>query len=295
MKSLGFALVLVVGIVMSATAFAGGATTVGGGGDHYSAQFIELGRGISRALFSHSLSGVNPELFKRAVETTKVNSQQKLALNGNIVDAINYPNTKQIIQSRESWDKMAGNWSQRVRLVLHEYLGIMNLDDSSYQISNQFDPSWVISFPAKFKFNILNTAGYCDYINGTPSCSRSGYDSKIFEIELKPNRDGSGPRSGFLRLIEPFREKNKNSDVGNFWAEIRLIEEIPGQQYELMVDFYGWPNFQKPNNYFSSTFNMIFSYPAGFFKLDLVGPPARVSNSPENPIYQQGLKVEWVP
>jgi hypothetical protein len=118
-------------------------TDWGNGGDEYSKQFIELGIDILESLVQQPLPGVNNEQLMAAIQNTKVNSvAEELILNGHVVDAINYPfrNPPQIVLSRLSWDRLSGlQEHRRAFLVLHEYLGIMGVDDSRYQISGMLD------------------------------------------------------------------------------------------------------------------------------------------------------------
>jgi len=75
--------------------------------------------------------------FAAAIARTSVYSVDKTVLNGNEVDAINYPDIEspRILISRSRWldDRLTNQ--MRALLVFHEYLSIAGYDDSSYKIS----------------------------------------------------------------------------------------------------------------------------------------------------------------
>lgn len=136
--------ILFIATSLSAFAFEEG-TDRGNGGDEYSKSFIEYGLDISEALGQNPIPGVDAKSLQQAVRNTFVNSQENLVLRGNEVDAINYPNPQnpRILVSRSGWDRLASTPHRRAFLVLHEYLGILGIDDSRYQISSLLDRAGV--------------------------------------------------------------------------------------------------------------------------------------------------------
>jgi len=113
----------------------------GNGGDEYSKAFIDLGVDLAESLAQHPLPGVSADGLLAAIQATKVNSRDRLLLRGDEVDAINDATLSppQILLSRAGWNRMEAAPHRRAFLVLHEYLGIMGLDDSRYQISRLLD------------------------------------------------------------------------------------------------------------------------------------------------------------
>ena len=114
----------------------------GNGGDEYSQEFVAIGYELVESLMKEPLAGVDAKALLQAVEGTKVKStSQRLLLRGQEVSAINDPlaTPPQILISQSAWDKMANETHRRVFLAFHEYLGIMGLDDSNYQISLRLD------------------------------------------------------------------------------------------------------------------------------------------------------------
>jgi hypothetical protein len=140
-------------------------TEVGNGGDSYSVEFTQIGYHLADFLLTHSISGVDAEFFRKMVASAQINStHDRLELNGNAVDAINYPNAAppKIRFSRTGWDAFAQNPSAKVRLVFHEYLGLLKVDDSRYQVSHRLDPKdaynlWLHDQPYRDLIGALKT------------------------------------------------------------------------------------------------------------------------------------------
>lgn len=80
------------------------------------------------------------EDFNSAIERTSIYSVEKTVLNGNEVDAINYPTVvaPRILINRNRWLDERLSITMRALLVFHEYLSIAGYDDSSYRISYTF-------------------------------------------------------------------------------------------------------------------------------------------------------------
>lgn len=113
----------------------------GNGGQSAAQEFVSMGYELAEWLPSRPVEGVDAAAFRRVVETTRVTTQAQLALNGALVDAINYPdaNEPRIELSLNGWERMQGGRHQRVLLAFHEYLGILGVDDSRYQVSSKLD------------------------------------------------------------------------------------------------------------------------------------------------------------
>jgi len=107
---------------------------VGNGGDSYAIEFVTIASDILNYLGDTDSGGLDLEKLKEVMKTTKVEStNQALSLGGIPKDAINYPTEKRIIFNRTAWGN--SKEGQKPRLVLHEYLGILGVDDSSYALS----------------------------------------------------------------------------------------------------------------------------------------------------------------
>jgi hypothetical protein len=121
-------------------AVAGGGSEVGNGGDTWSIDFVSTANRtaeeISR-MTPEQRYGVEPLSLSKTIELTKVESTPEPIFIGGIQKtAINYPNQKKILLSRPSWDAVK-NMIVKRRLALHEFLGIMRIDDQNYQISSK--------------------------------------------------------------------------------------------------------------------------------------------------------------
>jgi hypothetical protein len=116
-----------------------------GGGDIRAIQFKKIGLAIVEYLREGSLpeelKSLDPNRLKKAVGSTTVESTNEvLSLDSQqtssavIKDALNSPKKHSILFNREAWDILADG-SHRAALVLHEYLGIMKVDDRNYTYS----------------------------------------------------------------------------------------------------------------------------------------------------------------
>lgn len=113
-------------------------TSSSGGGDGDSIEFVQMGYRLNQALRASPMPDFSIDAFSKAIEATTVNStDQQLLLGGMVKDAINYPLKGEIVFNLNAWEK--ANFGRRIRLVFHEYLGILGADDSSYQITNRLD------------------------------------------------------------------------------------------------------------------------------------------------------------
>ena len=167
-------------LLVSQVAFAQDGGISGGGGDGYAIQFVQVARMIQTALGVSADSAVDAAALKRAILETKVEStDQNLELDGKNKDAINYPAEKRITMSRSRWGSLSG--TQKRTLVLHEYLGILRIDDSNYQISARIISSPIMSVndcvadEARFKAEQTNSFTKAGY----PLCKGWGGDETI--------------------------------------------------------------------------------------------------------------------
>ena len=125
-----FALIL----ACSSFAFATGGT-VGNGGDTYAIQFTNTARRAHDELKNRGSSLIQLEVFMNTINTAEVEStDQPLYLDGSLKDAINYPDHKKIVFNRKAWQD--ANERTQLLFVLHEYLGLMGVNDSKYNISS---------------------------------------------------------------------------------------------------------------------------------------------------------------
>lgn len=121
---------------MMATSSAFAVKVVGNGGDTYAIEFVSIASDILDYLEVSGSDGLDLVKLKEVMKTTKVESTDKaLSLKGVPKDAINYPTEKRIIFNRNAWGN--SKEAQKPRLVLHEYLGVMGIDDASYSRSTE--------------------------------------------------------------------------------------------------------------------------------------------------------------
>jgi len=134
--------ILMIAILISQNTFADGGDHAGNGGDRRAIEFVD----IATTLSTQTLQGVDAQAFLQTIKATTVEStDEALSLNSIPKDAINNPSTKKILFNRGAWDRQE-NYLSKAIFVLHEYLGVMNIDDSRYQIStNLVRGLWLIN------------------------------------------------------------------------------------------------------------------------------------------------------
>jgi len=143
----------------------------GNGGDGYAAEFVATAKTAVRLLKNHPTDesipdyGIDLKQFETAVKTTAVHSEERLFLDDQEVDAINYPQKKLIKISRSRWKELRSNDQEqaRYRLVIHEYLFIIGIDDQQYRVSDgimeslsRFFSDQVIISPMSLTFHLDN-------------------------------------------------------------------------------------------------------------------------------------------
>lgn len=113
-------------------------------GDIYADEFFELGQMLSDLLKTREMaelvgqSGFSAEEFALAVRRTKIFSREpgRVQVDNHSVSGSNYENGGPILIDRKDWRE--GRIIQRLRLVLHEYFGIMNVERDHYNVSVRF-------------------------------------------------------------------------------------------------------------------------------------------------------------
>jgi hypothetical protein len=154
---------------------------VGSAGDSYSQEFVDIGYEVLNLLISNPVQGIDESALRKAIDSTTVVSQEELFLNGNPVDAINYPNAEPpfIQVSRKGWDAMRLTRYKKIFLDLHEYLGIMKIDDSKYQNSTRLDRARVCFRTTAIRLELERQKGI--------SCYKFNVDDLryIYQIDLR--------------------------------------------------------------------------------------------------------------
>lgn len=117
----------------------------GNAGDVFSAEFILTGTDLVQRIKASGLGEgemPNANALKMAIETTKVHSEERvfnLGADGSMyeVDALNIPQDRKIIINRSRWRELRKSTEtvNRFKLVLHEYLYLMGVDDAGFRYS----------------------------------------------------------------------------------------------------------------------------------------------------------------
>ena len=116
----------------------GGGGGEGNGGDGCAAEFVAIGRNLARMLPELGVTAVDQGAFHAAIDETTVRAtDDNLFVDGQKVQAKNFPARKLIEVSRNVCDPLATPAVSKVMIVFHEYLGIMGLEKSGdYRISS---------------------------------------------------------------------------------------------------------------------------------------------------------------
>ena len=170
------------GIALSCSQQAEAGFDRGNAGDAFSAEFILTARDLVQRMQQSKQSQnimrqwVDIQRLSGAILTTKVRSETNLQLQGSTVDAVNLPDQSMIVVNRDRWREYRTPLETKARLtlVLHEYLGIMGLQDAQFQITGQ-----VLTFlnvqnysPGTW-WNPLNPVNYASLVltHAAESCS----------------------------------------------------------------------------------------------------------------------------
>lgn len=139
MKNLMIACLVTLALTVGSIAKAGDWSS--GGGDTTAQEFATLGYDIYRYFTwiddqRRAEYGIRSLYsYQQTLQETKVRSEEHVFLDGKEVDAINTPDRKEIVVNRSRWSAIQ-NEKDRAPLVLHEYLGILRVDDTHYQHSH---------------------------------------------------------------------------------------------------------------------------------------------------------------
>lgn len=132
----------------SASFAGGGASDGGGGGDpRYAMEFSAIAYELVARLVRQPIEGVDAKRLAAFIGRTRINSTTKILRdrNGELADALNFPNSRppRILMNRAAWDHLKTVPLGQMRLVLHEYLGIMKVDDTGHHLSNKLNQTRV--------------------------------------------------------------------------------------------------------------------------------------------------------
>lgn len=129
---------LVIALLLATNAYAG---QEGHGGDIAASIFLGIARSTNDCLIQNKSSWLDYPLLSDELNAmflaAKVYSVDKTTLDGQEVDAINYPDIEnpKILINRNRWLTEHLENSLRATLILHEYLSLIGYNDQQYQMS----------------------------------------------------------------------------------------------------------------------------------------------------------------
>lgn len=121
----------------------------GNAGDTFAAEFILTAKDLHarlKLLPSSELQRVNLAQLAGAIATVNVSSEEKVVLRGREVDALNDPDKGIIVVSRTRWRQLrtAAETTNRLMVVLHEYLFHVGVDDTNFSLSGRLVPQLAV-------------------------------------------------------------------------------------------------------------------------------------------------------
>ncbi|HWU43148.1 MAG TPA: hypothetical protein VN132_06910, partial [Bdellovibrio sp.] len=113
--------------------------------------------------FPSLVEKIDLEAFRDFILTTEVVfTHDDLLLNGSRKEAINYPLKRQIYINIGDWDQLLREPNLRAALVLHEFLGLMTIDDAGYELSSTILNSAGFTFPKNYSKVVAEKGSYLD-------------------------------------------------------------------------------------------------------------------------------------
>lgn len=183
----------------------------GNGGDTVAQDFALRGRQAYQALLKMKAvpSEISLAELDRSIKYTQVISQETVSLPGPDGvplerDAVNQPkaNPPTILVNRRRWNDPRMTELAKIRLALHEYLGILGIERNNYAVSNWiegFNPATVVELdgvyvnPEQQPEGVkIQSRGSSYLIDGSIKYRGGRYPLyRSFEAMLTPNADGT--------------------------------------------------------------------------------------------------------
>jgi hypothetical protein len=189
------------------------------GGDGTISEFQSIAQDVLRTIKDNQIHFNNVDLnysvFNKTVKNLKITCKSNLILNGIPKDAINYPKrTPQELElDCDKWNKGNKNFANKLRLVNHEYLHLMFIDDSNYFYSNQLTNSYFkLQLTEKERGNyLISTAKKCDLASYNKTL-KTGINI-FYHDESGENVFSTAIRNNCLEIVKDLIELNYNQDT----------------------------------------------------------------------------------
>lgn len=155
------------------------ALAVGGissnGGDGVVSEFFAIARSLQKMLQQTHEKRIDLPLFSKTIQNAKIYSKKQVFLHGQEVGAINTPKLQEIHISRKHWKTLKENPRLKYVLVLHEFLGLMGVEDRTFSISNK-----ILEGPGL----IINQVS-CPFIHGSSLENAESYSLELFKYHVE--------------------------------------------------------------------------------------------------------------
>jgi hypothetical protein len=112
-----------------------------GGGDAVKLEFTAVAQALLHMLPKLTAADslrVSRQELGRIIQTTEIQTAEKVFLRGKEKDAVNEPNIPRITVSRTRWLALGSDLDRKMMFALHEYIGALHnnqVSDESYQVS----------------------------------------------------------------------------------------------------------------------------------------------------------------
>lgn len=113
----------------------------GGGGNQCSLMILANTQALLTKIKEDKIFGTNLNIAKSledGIKRTRIYFGENLIINGNVVDAINYPSDGALVIDKNFCKKIDSVSISSMGLLLHEYLAMAQIEDKNYQISSAF-------------------------------------------------------------------------------------------------------------------------------------------------------------
>lgn len=193
----------------------------GGGGNSCSlaiVQNVTRLTGMLSSIKGELLAEDDVDRLRDIIKKAKFYVADRLVLNGQVKDAINYPREGVVVLSKNFCDtEMIEPSGRSMSLLLHEFLGLAGIDDRQYQISRHFLTRYAELVSEEFRLrNFLKTEAAKD-LNGSSSCFKGHLkrkDAEMFENYGGRYSPGEIPEFNLMLVEEEnYRQLDKYCDV----------------------------------------------------------------------------------
>jgi len=151
--------------------------------------------------------------FLAKVTSVRFLQGANLEVRGQSVNAINVPSANSIVLDEIACDAIEGGGSAGYSLLLHEYLGVANIDDTTYQVSN--------AFAAATKTELND--GTCE----TAKCMKKKAELKLYRVSLQKLENDLAFGGRAIMVV------GESADLKKVFSKVKKVKNAPTAIAEL--------------------------------------------------------------